>query len=44
MLTHRDIESLPPDDQAITWASHEYYRGFAQRMRKMKGVDCGGSG
>ena len=32
MLTHRDIESLPPNDQAITRASHEYYRALLSGM------------
>ena len=32
MLTHRDIESLPPDDQAVTRASHEYYRALLSGM------------
>ena len=32
MLTHRDIESLPPDDQAVTRASHEYYQALLSGM------------
>jgi len=32
MLTHRDIDSLPLDDRAVTRASHEYYRALLSGM------------
>lgn len=34
MMTQRDIERLPADDQAVTRASHDYYRALLSGVSK----------